>query len=165
MLCDIVVELTALLLESYEGVVVEGSLMHDINVEGKRLEKWNSILTAHFLQHDSELVVGDLTDEVALELNNNVISGKDWAESVALLAEEAEAIAFADEWVVEAGFHARLRRHNCEVFHVLETLVADLNCESEGLCLRVYISWSYLLKLNLGIKLLDSLLNYRVGLV
>ena len=83
--------------------------MHSIDMEGQCLEERDGILTAHLLEHDSELVVRDLIDEVSLELNNDVVSGENGAECVALLSEETEAVAFADEWVIEAGFDTRLR--------------------------------------------------------
>ena len=83
--------------------------MHSIDMEGQCLEERDGILTAYLLEHDSELVVRDLIDEVSLELNNDVVSGENGAECVALLSEETEAVAFADEWVIEAGFDTRLR--------------------------------------------------------
>ena len=77
----------------------------DIDVERQRLEKWHSVFSFNLLQYDSELVVGDLVYEVALELHNDVVSGEDRAESVALLPEEAEAVALEDQRVVEASLH------------------------------------------------------------
>ena len=77
----------------------------DIDVERQRLEKWHCVFSFNLLQYDSELVVGDLVYEVALELHNDVVSGEDRAERVALLPEEAEAVALEDQRVVEASLH------------------------------------------------------------
>lgn len=77
----------------------------DIDVESECLEKWHSVFTFNLLQHDGEFVVGNLVNEVALELHNDVVSGEDWAKSVALLSEEAEAVAFENQRIVEASFH------------------------------------------------------------
>jgi len=139
--------------------------MNDIDVEGQSLEERNSILATHLLQNHSEFVIRDLLDKVALELHNNVISSENGAESIALLPEEAEAVAFKNERVVEAGLNARLCRHDREVFHVLETLVANLNCEGEGLRFGVHISGTDLLELNLCQQLLNRLLDDRILLI
>ena len=77
----------------------------DIDVESECLEKWHGVFSFNLLQYDSELVVGDLIYEVALELHNDVVSGEDRAERVALLPEEAEAVALEDQRVVEASLH------------------------------------------------------------
>ena len=72
-------------------------------MERERLEEGHSIFAFNFLQHDSKLIIRDLIYEVALELDDDVVSGEHRAESISLIAEEAESIAFLDDWVIESG--------------------------------------------------------------
>jgi len=134
-------------------------------MEGQSLEERHGILALDFLEHNSELVIGDLLDEVTLELNNDMVSGEDRAESVTLVSKETEAVAFLDDGVVEASLYRCLSRHDSEVKHILKTLVADLDSEGEGLGLGIDVSRADLLELNLGLKLLDGLLDDGVMLV
>ena len=139
--------------------------VNNVGMEGQSLEERHGILALDFLEHNSELVIGDLLDEVTLELNNNMVSGEDGAESVTLVAKETEAVAFLDDGVVEACLYRCLSRHDSEVKHILKTLVADLDSEGEGLGLGIDVSRADLLELNLGLKLLDGLLDDGVRLV
>jgi len=136
-----------------------------IDVECQSLEERHSVFSTHFLKHHCKLVVGDLFDKMTLELHNDMISSKDGAECVALLTKEAEAVALKNKWVIESSLNACLSRHNSEIFHVFEALVANLYSESEGLSLGVDISRADLLKLDFGKQFLDSLLNDWVVLV
>ena len=135
---------------------------NELNVEGKSLEERNCIFSLYFLEDNCEFLIRDLVNEVSLELNNDVITSEDRAESVTLVAEEAEAITLEDNGVVETGLNRCLRGHDSEVLHILETLVLDLNLEGEGLGLRVDFGGAYLLEFDLGLQLLNSLLNERV---
>jgi len=83
-----------------------GSDLRD--VEGQSLEERHSVLTFDLLEHHGELVSGDLFNEVALELDNDVVTGKNRAESVAPVAEETKSIALKDQRVVEACFNGGL---------------------------------------------------------
>ena len=49
--------------------------------------------------------------------------------------------------------------------HVLQALVFNLDSECEGLGLGIDVSRTHLLELNLGLELLDGLLDHRVLLV
>ena len=49
--------------------------------------------------------------------------------------------------------------------HVLQALVFNLDRKGEGLGLGVDVGRTHLLELNLGLKLLNGLLNHRVLLV
>ena len=139
--------------------------MHGIDMESQSLEERHCVLTTNLLENDGELVIGDLIDEVTLELNNDVISSEHRTEGVALLSEETEAVAFADKGIIKPSFNTCLSGHDGEIFHVLETLVANLNSECESLCLGINISRADLLKFNLRLQLLNCLLNDRVRLV
>ena len=77
----------------------------DIDVESECLEKWHGVFSFNLLQYDGKFVVGNLVNEVALELHNDVVSGEDRAECVALLSKEAEAVALENQRIVEASFH------------------------------------------------------------
>ncbi len=144
---------------------VQNRGMHECDVESQSLEKRNRILATHFLQDDSELVFGNFIDEVALELDNHVVTSKDRAESVALVAKEAESVAFHHDGVVEACLDGGLGAHNREVCHILQAFVLDFNSESEGFSLRVDISRSDLLELNFGLQLLNRFLDNWVLLI
>ena len=72
-------------------------------MECESLEEGYSVLAFYFLQHNSELIIGDLIYEVALELDNDVVSGEHRAESISLITEEAESISLYDEWIIESG--------------------------------------------------------------
>ena len=139
--------------------------VQNVDMESQSLEERHAIFALNLLENDSELVIGDLLNEVTLELNNNVVSGEDRAECVTFVAEETEAVAFLDDRVVKASLNRGLSRHDGEVFHIRKTLVADLDSEGECLGLRVDVSGSDLLELNLGLKLLDGLLDYGILLV
>ena len=139
--------------------------MYDRKVEGQSLEQWDGVLTSHLLENNCEFVIGDLINEMALELNHDVITGKNWAESVALSAKEAEAVTLHNDGVVESCLNGSLCRHDGEVLHVFETLVSDFNSKSEGLCLRIDVGGADLFELDLWLELLDSLLDVRVVLV
>ena len=67
---------------------------NEVDMECERLEEGYSIFAFYFLQHDSELIIGDLIYEVALELDNDVVTGEHRAERIALISEEAESVAF-----------------------------------------------------------------------
>ena len=77
---------------------------YDGDMECERLEERHSILAFNFLQHDCELIIGDLIYEVALELDDDVVTCEHRAESISLVAEEAKSITFLDDWVIESGF-------------------------------------------------------------
>ena len=72
-------------------------------MECERLEERNSIFAFNFLQHNSKLIIRDLIYEVALELDDDVVSGEHRAESISLIAEEAESVAFLDDWIIKSG--------------------------------------------------------------
>jgi len=139
--------------------------MNDVNVEGQSLEERHGVLATHFLEHNSEFIVGNLVNKVALELYNDMVTSENRAESVALVAEEAEAVALEDQWVIEASFYGCLSTHDGEVEHVLETLVANLYSKSESLVFWVDTGRSNLLELNLCLQLFNGLFNDRVLLV
>ena len=132
------------------------------DVEGQSLEERHSVLTLDLLEHDSELVCGDLLHKVTLELNDDVVTGKNRAESVALVAEETKSVAFEDQRVVETCFDGGLGRHNSEVVHVFETLVSDLNGKGESLSDLVNLGGANLFELNLRLKFFYSLLDHGV---
>ena len=164
-LLDVVEELFSHLVKLHVMRAMENGSSDSFNVESQGLEERHSVLTLHLLKDDGEFVVRDLLDEVTLELHDDVVTGKDGAESVALSAEETESIAFKDEWVVETGLNGRLSRHNREVGHVLESFIANLDLEGELFGVGVDLSRSHLLELELRLQLLDSLLDHRVRLV
>ena len=72
-------------------------------MECERLEERHSIFSFDFLQHNSKLIIRDLVHEVALELDDDVVSGEHRAESISLIAEEAESVAFLDDWIIKSG--------------------------------------------------------------
>ena len=72
-------------------------------MECERLEERHSIFSFNFLQHNSKLIIRDLINEVALELDDDVVSGEHWAESISLIAEEAESVALLDDWIIKSG--------------------------------------------------------------
>ena len=72
-------------------------------MECERLEERHSIFSFNFLQHDSKLIIRDLIYEVALELDDDVVSGEHRAESISLIAEEAESVALLDDWIIKSG--------------------------------------------------------------
>ena len=146
-------------------VAVEDGSPNCLDVESKGLEERHRVLTLDLLEHDSELVVGNFFDKVTLELDDDVVTGEDRAESVPLVAEETKAVAFQNDGVIKPGFNGCLSRHNREVRHVFESLVADLHLESELVGVRVDFGWSHLLKFDFGLQLLNSFLDHRVGLV
>lgn len=139
--------------------------MNDVNVEGQSLEERHGVLTTYLLEHDSESIVGNFVNKVALELYNNMVTSKDGAESIALVAKEAKAVALEDQWVIEASFYGCLSTHDGEVEHVFEALIANLNSEGESLVFWVNTGRSNLLELNLRLELLNGLFNDRVLLV
>ena len=72
-------------------------------MECERLEQGHSIFAFNFLQHNSKLIIRDLIYEVALELDDNVVTGEHRAESISLVPEEAESIALLDDWIIKSG--------------------------------------------------------------
>ena len=72
-------------------------------MECECLEEGHSIFAFNFLQHNSKLIIRDLINEVALELDDDVVTGEHRAESITLVAEEAESIAFLDDWIIKSG--------------------------------------------------------------
>jgi len=141
------------------------SRMHNFDVECQCLEEWNSVLASHFLEDNCEFVIGDLVDEVSLELNDDMVTSKHGTERVTLIAKEAEAVAFQDQRIIKACLNRSLCTHNCKVKHVFQALVADFDCEGEGLGCGVDGGWSDLFELYLGLQFLNSLLNDWVMLV
>ena len=139
--------------------------MHNVDMESQSLEKRHSVFATHLLEHNSELVIGDLVDEVTLELNLYVVSTEHGAERVALRSEEAEAVALKNGWVVKSSLHRRLRTHNREIKHVFHTLVVNLYSEGEGFCVRVNCSEANLLKFNPRLEFLNSFLEDGVALI
>ena len=139
--------------------------MHNVDMESQSLEKRHGVLSFHLLEHNSELVIGDLVNEVTLELHLHVVATEHGAERVALRSEEAEAVAFKDGWVVKAGLHGRLRAHNREIKHVFHALVVNLYGEGECFCVRVDRSEANLLKFNPRLEFLNSFLDDGVALI
>ena len=139
--------------------------VNNIDMESKCLEKGYSILTTNLLENNSELVVRDLLNEMTLELHNHVVSCEDGTESVSLIAEETESVTLKNQRIVKSGLNGCLSAHNSEVKHVLKSLVADLYREGESLCLGVDLCGSNLLELNLGVELLDCLLDDGILLI
>jgi len=45
---------------------------------------------------------------VALELNDNMVSGEDWAECVSLGSKETESVTFEDKRVIETSLYGSL---------------------------------------------------------
>ena len=90
---DVIIDLITQIVEALE-MVAEVGWQHASDMECERLEERNRVLAFHFLEHDGELVVGDLVYEVALELDNDVVTGEHRAERIALTPEEAESVAF-----------------------------------------------------------------------
>ena len=164
LLCNVLNCIRSHLVQGH-SVVMQDRWVHHGDVEGKRLEEGDSILTAHLFQNHSEFVIRDLIYEVTLELDNDVVTSEHRAECVALAAKEAEPVTFHDDWVVETSFNRGLCRHDGEVGHVLKSLVPNLNGKGEGLGLGVDLCRAYLLELNLRLQLLNSLLNEWVVLV
>ena len=141
------------------------SWVHDVDLEGQGLEERHRVLATHFFEDHSEFVVRDFIDEMALELYNDVVTSENGAESVALVSEEAEAVAFKDDGVIETCLDRGLSAHDREVKHVFQALVANFDREGEGLGLGVHRGRSYLLEFDLGLQFLNSLLNDRVMLI
>ena len=139
--------------------------VNNIDMESKSLEKGYSILTTNLLENNSELVVRDFLNEMTLELHNHMVSCEDGTESVSLVAEETESVTLKDQRIVKSGLNGCLSAHNSEVKHVLKSLVADLYREGESLSLGVDLSGSNLLELNLGVELLDCLLDDGILLI
>ena len=77
-------------------------------MECECLEERHCIFSFNFLQHNSKLIIRDLIYEVALELDDDVVSGEHRAESISLIAKEAESVAFLDDWIIESGLDRRL---------------------------------------------------------
>ena len=72
-------------------------------MECERLEEWHSIFAFNFLQHNCELIIRDFIYKVSLELDDDVVTGKDRAERITLVAEEAESISLLDDWIIKSG--------------------------------------------------------------
>ena len=72
-------------------------------MECERLEERHSIFAFNFLQHNSKLIIRDLIYEVTLELDDDVVSSEHRAESISLIAEEAESVALLDDWIIKSG--------------------------------------------------------------
>jgi hypothetical protein len=75
-----------------------------LNFECQSLEKRYTILSFDFLKDNRKLFRRDLGNKVTLEHYNHMITGKNRAESVALIAEEAESVALENFRLVEMRF-------------------------------------------------------------